>query len=206
MKSIQEIFSGEFADANLAVIQKVHSSVSNLNGLRSGFAEKWPPLPAERPADVFVLAINKSDDSNRREIWAGFINDIQPSTPPRFRFYVDHFRKIGEHDLTAISDASFYGHGSGGGGSNYAENLSKSGKKSLLFQPVDLDAPVAEGENERRLTWVRKNHGKFRDPVWKHWEGKCAVTGENCNGLLVASHIHPWAKSTPQEKTDPHNG
>lgn len=205
MRSIQEIFSEEFVDATLAVIQKIRPDERNLNALQSGFTESWPPLPPDRPADVFVLAIEEKDDNKRQEIWAGFINDCQPSTEHRFRFYVDRFRLVGEHNLAAVSDAAFYGHGGGGGSRNYAFNSSQAKRKSAT-QPLDREVPNSEGENELRLVWVRKNHGKFRDPVWRHWEGKCAVTGADCNGLLVASHIHPWAKSTPKEKTDPNNG
>jgi hypothetical protein len=205
MRSIQEIFSGEFADATLAVIQKLRADERNLKAMNSGFTESWPPLPAERPADVFVLSIGK-EDSKCQEIWAGYINDIQPSTASRFRFYVDRFRHIGEHDLEAVSDADFYGHGGGGGSRNYAANLSQTGRGKHIPKPLNLDGSRAEGATERRLVWVRKNHRQFRDPVWRHWEGKCAVTGADCNGLLVASHIHPWARSTPKEKTDPNNG
>lgn len=205
VKSIQEIFLGEFENATLAVIQKVRPDGHNLSALSSGFTESWPPLPPERQADVFVLAIGKNDGSKRQEIWAGFINDRQPSTAQRFRFYVDRFRLIGEHDLAVVSDANFYGHGGGGGSRNYAFNPSQKERNRTEKLP-NFGLPVAEGENELRLVWVRKNHHKFRDPVWKHWEGRCAVTDSDCNGLLVVSHIHPWAKSTPKEKTDPNNG
>jgi hypothetical protein len=205
VKSIQEVFSGEFKNSTLAVIQKLRPDEHNLSALNSGFTESWPPLPADRPADVFVLAMGKNDGSKRQEIWAGFINDQQPSTAQRFRFYVDCFRLIGEHDQAVVSDATFYGHGGGGGSRNYAFNPSQKGKTRTKKLP-NLGLPIAEGENERRLVWVRKNHHKFRDPVWEHWEGRCAVTDADFNGLLVASHIHPWAKSTPKEKTDPNNG
>lgn len=204
MKSVQEIFSGEFANARLAVIQKLRPDEHNLSALNSGFTESWPPLPPDRQADVFILAIGKNDGSKRQEIWAGFINDRQPTTAQRFRFYVDRFRLIGEHDLSVVSDANFYNHGGGGGSRNYAFNPLQ--KRTRTGKSFDLELPIAEGENELRLVWVRKNHSKFRDPVWKHWEGKCAVTDADCNGLLVASHIHPWAKSTSKEKTDPNNG
>lgn len=205
MKSIQEIFSGEFENATLAVIQKLRPDERNLTALKSGFTESWPPLAADRTADMFVLDIGKNDGSDVRELWAGFINDRQPSTAKRFRFYVDRFRLIGEHDIDVVSDSEFYNNGGGGGSRNYVFNQSQKVRIRTPKLP-DLDAQVAEGENERRLVWVRKNHGKFRDPVWLHWEGKCAVTNADCNGLLIASHIHPWAKSTPKEKTDKNNG
>lgn len=205
MRSIQEVFAGEFVDANLAVIQKIRPDERNLNALDAGFSESWPPLSPERPADIFVLAIERKDDYRHQNIWVGFINDCQPSTENKFRFYVDRFRFIGEHNLDVVSDAAFYGHGGGGGSRNYAYNSLQKGRP-LATKPPGSDVTISEGENELRLVWIRKNHGKFRDPVWRHWEGKCAVTDADCNGLLVASHIHPWEKSTPKEKTDPNNG
>jgi putative restriction endonuclease len=47
-------------------------------------------------------------------------------------------------------------------------------------------------------------HG-FREALIKFW-GSCPVTGVKEKGLLKASHIVPWAKSTDEEKTDPYNG
>ncbi|AMO93997.1 HNH endonuclease family protein [Collimonas fungivorans] len=205
MRSIQEIFIGEFTDATLAVVQKLRPDDHNLEALESGFTENWPPLAM--PTDVFILSLGEVG-SKRRKIWAGFIEDIQPSTDydKRFRFYVDRFRYIGEHDLEVVPDADFYGNGGGGGSRNYASNLRQIGKARPVLKSGDFDGKIPEGATERRLVWVRKNHHRFRDPVWRHWEGRCAVTGANCDGLLVASHIHPWAKCTPQEKTDPNNG
>jgi len=61
MKSIQEIFSGEFENATLAVIQKLRPDERNLTALKSGFTESWPPLAADRTADMFVLDIGKNE-------------------------------------------------------------------------------------------------------------------------------------------------
>lgn len=65
---------------------------------------------------------------------------------------------------------------------------------------------VSLGLMVERLSWHRLNHHVFRNSVWKMWEGRCAVTGAHCNGLLVASHILPWTLSTEQERTEKHNG
>lgn len=205
MRTIQEIFAGEFENATLVVVQKLRPEEHNLSALRLGYTEKWNRLPADKRAEVLALAIDKSDGSKCREIWAGFINDMQPTTAAKFRFYVDRFRFIGEHDREVVSDADFYDNGGGGGSRNYAFNQSKD-RKIPVVKFSDLNPSIPEGENERRLVWVRKHHEKFRDPVWRHWDGKCAVTDQDCNGLLVASHIHPWAKSSGKEKTDPNNG
>jgi hypothetical protein len=72
-------------------------------------------------------------------------------------------------------------------------------------QDNEMPTPPA-GTMEQRLTWVRKHHERFRDPVRRHWNWRCAVSGETCEGMLVASHIFPWAESTGAEKTDPNNG
>jgi hypothetical protein len=205
MRSIQEIFADEFAGATAAVVQKLRPDLHNLQARNSGFTESWPPLAI--PSDVFVLALGE-EGSRRREIWVGFITDIQPSPtyPKRFRFYVDRFRLVGVHDLNVVSDGDFYGNGGGGGSRNYVPKSVPQEEASVSQGSVDVDSAIPEGAMERRLVWVRKNHHCFRDPVWRHWEGKCAVANADCEGLLVASHIHPWARSTPKEKTDPSNG
>lgn len=65
---------------------------------------------------------------------------------------------------------------------------------------------VALGQMVELLSWHRINQNVFRNSVWKMWEGRCAVTGAHCNGVLVASHIKPWARSTEAERTSEHNG
>lgn len=72
--------------------------------------------------------------------------------------------------------------------------------------PPPVEEDVALGLMVERLSWHRLNHHVFRNSVWKMWEGRCAVTGAHCNGVLVASHILPWKRSTEQERTDKHNG
>jgi hypothetical protein len=63
-----------------------------------------------------------------------------------------------------------------------------------------------EGLDVERLVWVRQHHKEFRDQVRQHWDGKCAISGDACDGLLVASHIYPWSKSSGAEKVDVNNG
>ena len=205
MQSIQDIFVGEFADAARAVIQKLRPNKHNLEASRLGFTESWPRLDGH--VDVMVLSLGK-EGARQRRIFAGFITDRQPSNlaSGRFRFYVDHFREMGLHDLNAVSDGRFYLQGNGGGARIYARNPVHSDKSPSHSAKQTIDSAIPKGAMERRLVWVRKNHHRFRDPVWKHWESKCAVTDSNCDGLLVASHIHPWSKCTPQEQTDPNNG
>lgn len=204
MNSIQEIFRNEFADAAIAVVQKLYPDQHNLGTMDLAFTESWPPLAL--PARVFALSLGDAG-SRRRTIHAGLITDVQPSSiyDGRFRFYVDRFRNIGVHDLDQVADGIFYGNGGGGGSRTYVRNEGHSAASPRSSAP-DLPNDGPEGTMELRLGWVRKNHNRFRDPVWRHWEGRCAVNNVDCNGMLVASHIFPWARSTPREKTDPNNG
>ena len=39
-----------------------------------------------------------------------------------------------------------------------------------------------------------------------NYEERCAITGISIPDLLVASHIIPWADSTPTQKLNPENG
>lgn len=184
-------------------MQKLLPDNHNLEAIELSFTESWPSL--DIPVDVVVLSLEHGP--RRRKVLAGFIVDVQPSStyPGRFRFYVDRFRVIGEHDLDSVSDASFYGNGGGGGSRVYVENRALSwGDTPQTDFPSQDEVP--EGAMERRLVWVRKNHHRFRDPVWRYWESRCAVTDARCDGLLIASHIYPWAKSNPREKTDHENG
>lgn len=205
MNSIQEIFKGRFTNAHSAVVQKLRPDQHNLDALHLNFTEHWPHL--EEHFDLIVVAIGETSGSTR-DIWAGFIHEVvlSPLFSNKVRIYADRFERIGVHDRARVSDASFYGNNGGGGARvkvwNDARNIG-AGKPSNN-RPVPQAVP--EGLMEQRLVWVRKNHARFRDPVWQHWDGLCAVHASDCNGLLIASHIHPWARSTPAEKTDVNNG
>lgn len=67
--------------------------------------------------------------------------------------------------------------------------------------PVEIAATEREA-----LIQARIGQGKFRTDVAALW-GRCAVTGCSMSGVLVASHIVPWAKCTTNaERLDPLNG
>ena len=53
---------------------------------------------------------------------------------------------------------------------------------------------------------ARLGQGRYRKKMLKLWGGKCAVTGLQCEALLVASHAKPWAISTDEERLDVNNG
>lgn len=197
MNSIQEVFSGNFQGANNLLIQKCQPDEHNIRARQENFSESWPTV--QDSFDLFGIALETGH--KKREILVGTLKDIIPSNnyPGRFRFHVDKFHRIGVHDRATVSDADFYGNGGGGGSRVIVQNLSNPSH----IQSID-NAPG--GAMEQRLQWVRKNHKKFRDNVWSHWNGKCAVYQTECNGLLIASHIYPWSLSNSQQKTDFHNG
>lgn len=211
LKSAQDIFTGDFAVANTAVVQKLRPDEHNLDARRRNFTEHWDGL--KQPFDLMVLSFGEVQDVVR-EIYAGFISHVQPSLlDPKngrqyYRIYVDSFQPLGTHDRTIVSDGEFYGTG-GGGGSRVVVHkhggVSRGGRAARQGNSRNDDL-VPEGAMEQRLVWVRKHHKKFSDPVHRHWEGKCAVSDSECEGLLVASHIYPWTRSDPRQKTDVNNG
>lgn len=209
MNSIQEIFQNEFADASSAVVQKMHRSEHNMAALQRNYTEHWPALTEQH--DLVVVAIeDASGNKKRREIWCGFSVDVQwtgkSKKGPTYRFLVDRFQRVGIHDRDYIPDSEFYGNG-GGGGSRV--KICKASHNKGLTACMYTEISAQEGIMVQRLCWMRKNHSKFRDPVQQHWGGKCAVANHNCDGLpglLIASHIYPWARSGPKEKTDVDNG
>jgi hypothetical protein len=206
LKSIQDIFKGDFVNAMSAVMQRVHRTDYNVGAVHRNFTERWPAL--REPFDLVAVSIpEQAGYPKRREIWVGFLEDTtlvqQDNIGSFYRFRADRFQLLGIHDLDQVSDAEFYGNG-GGGGSRVIVYKSGLGKGSPSHRGTTT--PTPEGVMVQRLIWVRKNHGKFRDPVQQHWEGKCAVSDHDCNGLLIASHIFPWARSTSKEKTDVNNG
>jgi hypothetical protein len=206
LRSIQDVFKGDFSMAKSAIVQRLEKTKENVDARDNGFTQHWPRL--REPADLMVLSFG-APGSTERELWAGFIDDVWPSGTDvsTVRVYVDRFHWIGNHDLAMVPDAQFYGNGGGGGSRVKVKNQHFKGPgKSVPSRTLNIGADVPEGAMERRLVWVRKNHRSFADPVRQHWEGRCSVMDDECDGLLIASHIYPWAKSTPQEKTDFNNG
>lgn len=52
----------------------------------------------------------------------------------------------------------------------------------------------------------RSGQQMFRLLVAGNYDRRCCITGISTPELLVASHIKPWADSSPTERTDPRNG
>lgn len=68
------------------------------------------------------------------------------------------------------------------------------------------DLIIPQGATKEVVTKIRIGQNFFRNAVLSAYNFKCCITGICVTDLLVASHIKPWAKSSAQEKTDPHNG
>lgn len=201
MRSIQEVFvHPQFATAHSAVVQKLRPDQHNLDAMHLDYTESWPGVMGE--PDLIVLSLGE-DRAKVRTIYAGFLMSVEPSAlfPDLFRIYADNFIEVGEHDLQEVGDADFYGKGRGGGS---RKNITRRDRTQI--PSTQTGSGVPPGMNERRLAWVRKNHRYFRDPVYRSWQGRCAVHDHECGGLLVASHILPWHKCTGEQKTDVQNG
>lgn len=87
-------------------------------------------------------------------------------------------------------------------------SLPASGAPSVsdTFAAPVQDAVPASGQDVLTQTTRRIGQDSFREALVQHWGGACAITGMRNTALLRASHIKPWAASTPEEQTSPFNG
>lgn len=75
------------------------------------------------------------------------------------------------------------------------------------YEPAYALSLEMPNETERRgLVTSRVGQGMYRKRMIHRWKYKCAVTGFSKLDVLIASHIVPWAESSPQERLDVHNG
>ena len=65
---------------------------------------------------------------------------------------------------------------------------------------------MSDGRDVLALVKRRVGQGAFRELLIATSDGKCAVSGLEEKSLLIASHIIPWSKATPSQKTDYENG
>ncbi|WP_160174137.1 HNH endonuclease [Endozoicomonas montiporae] len=79
-----------------------------------------------------------------------------------------------------------------------SSQMEKEGKLGDLVEVQENLATERESKVKTRV-----GQEKFRSDLQDYWS-VCAVTG--CSKLLTASHIKPWAKSSPSERLDPFNG
>ncbi|SEW21155.1 HNH endonuclease [Ruminococcaceae bacterium KH2T8] len=91
-----------------------------------------------------------------------------------------------------------------------AERIDWDGIESNLREEVNsIDSEIKElsleGDEKLAVVKARVNQGVFRSLLLRRY-GRCCLCGVDEFGLLVASHIKPWAASEPKEKTDVNNG
>lgn len=76
--------------------------------------------------------------------------------------------------------------------------------------PSEVDQPgimlphVGKTDTQRLVT-VRTEQGNYRKAALTLWDNKCAVTGVDEPGWLIASHIKPWRESNNEERVNPLN-
>lgn len=73
------------------------------------------------------------------------------------------------------------------------------------FEDILFDTKDLKGEDVRRAVKTRVNQSVFRQMVLSNYNNKCAITGIDIPGLLLASHIIPWSKNE-EHRLNPENG
>lgn len=64
---------------------------------------------------------------------------------------------------------------------------------------------IKEGKEKEAIIKIRVNQGAFRRGLLRRYN-HCCLCGVTNEEFLIASHIKPWSKSDPEEKTDIYNG
>ena len=85
------------------------------------------------------------------------------------------------------------------------EEFGQNGIESATQKALTYQQKQQKITSKQILGSIRIGQTDFRKNLLKHWKS-CAVTGLKNMLILKASHIKPWAKSTPKEKLDPFNG
>lgn len=62
-----------------------------------------------------------------------------------------------------------------------------------------------DGKDVFRVLKTRIGQRKLKEILLKNYQHQCAMCNITHRKLLVASHIKPWAKSSPEERVDPRN-
>jgi putative restriction endonuclease len=71
---------------------------------------------------------------------------------------------------------------------------------------IDLsDVEIREGKEKERLVKTRVNQSFFRSMILASYNFSCCITGIQTTGLLVGSHIVPWA-ADKDNRLNPRNG
>ena len=73
------------------------------------------------------------------------------------------------------------------------------------FFTLEKDIDSIQGDTRDAVIKARVNQSVFRKRLLDRYH-KCCLCGVSNQNLLTASHIKPWADSTPAEKVDTENG
>lgn len=85
-----------------------------------------------------------------------------------------------------------------------AEEDEKSYSENAIVNKI-IEKRAVDKTETQRLTLVRTEQGNYRKAALALWDNKCAVTGVDEPGWLIASHIKPWRESTNEERINPLN-
>ena len=88
------------------------------------------------------------------------------------------------------------------------EDVSASLEKELEIAANQIEREYLNkpGEDVDVIVKRRIGQGPFRTLLQKTYGTSCWLSGLADTRLLIASHIVPWSKSLPSQKTDPENG
>jgi len=73
------------------------------------------------------------------------------------------------------------------------------------LEHIRIDDLPKEGRERDAIVKIRVNQSFFRRIVLVSYNGRCCITGISNPGLLIASHIKPWAIDT-LNRVNPSNG
>jgi 5-methylcytosine-specific restriction enzyme A len=77
--------------------------------------------------------------------------------------------------------------------------------KPLQATPTPSSRKPSKTESQGLIT-SRVGQGYYRQEVLIKFDQRCAVTGAEIPGILIASHIVPWREADENERLDPENG
>lgn len=190
----------------------------------------WETMAEVRPGDVVfscrgrkIVATNVArseayladqPDPLDAEFWEGRGRRVDVA-------YVDLPKAIAIDDLTDLFPLLMGEQGplanNGRGKQGYLYPVSPSAARELFNRvgnDVDVDQLIAAAASSKPgqvtttqiSTTARLGQQAFRKAVFEWWDGKCAVTGADLEGLLIASHVIPWRIANDKERLDPANG
>lgn len=122
--------------------------------------------------------------------------------------FLEHGLKAGVIDAALGADAKSNGnaHALRDDANDAMEGLAGQGFSEKKPMQDDAVLALAPGQDVSVQATRRVGHDSFRSALEHYWGGICAISGVSHAGLLRASHIKPWAASSPQEQTNPFNG